>query len=231
MAGIQSTDITEIEIETVKYRPASSYIEKDNERIFFGTPKRVYGTCKVKGELCKFVLGVIFTHSKMKTAGDILVAIKNRESGETIGRYGTDCPTYWPHIERFVPREEWPREVFAGKQYKGHDTPDERLRSIIDSIISKAWWPSITKATETRWATDSIAEGVAPFGYDVVRVRSGECTLDDDASGVWVRADFENNFGRTYQAVGLGTKDRGIIYWFNSDTPESKAFELTRALG
>lgn len=53
-----------------------------------------------------------------------------------IGRdsYSTNNTTDWPMIEKFIPRSEWPEEIFAGQHGPKVRTPDAAVQKVIDEL-------------------------------------------------------------------------------------------------
>ena len=52
----------------------------------------------------------------------------------------TDRSQDWPEVERFIPREEWPEEIYAGVRGPAERTPDDAVAK----AIAEAWadWES-----------------------------------------------------------------------------------------
>lgn len=48
----------------------------------------------------------------------------------------SDAAEQWDAIERVIPRESWPREMFAGKRVPEHDAPAD-LRALLDAAIAE----------------------------------------------------------------------------------------------
>ena len=46
----------------------------------------------------------------------------------------------WPEVERFIPREEWPEEIYAGVRGPAERTPDEAVAKAIAE--ARADWES-----------------------------------------------------------------------------------------
>ena len=53
-----------------------------------------------------------------------------------IGResYSTNNSADWPMIEKFIPRSEWPEEMFAGQHGPKDRTPDAAVQKVIDEL-------------------------------------------------------------------------------------------------
>lgn len=51
--------------------------------------------------------------------------------------YSTNNTNDWPMIERFIPRSEWPEEIFAGQHGPKVRTPDAAVQKVIDEL--KKW--------------------------------------------------------------------------------------------
>lgn len=53
-----------------------------------------------------------------------------------IGRdaYSTNNTADWPMVEKFIPRSEWPEEMFAGQRGPETRTPDAAVQKVIDEL-------------------------------------------------------------------------------------------------
>ena len=53
-----------------------------------------------------------------------------------IGResYSTNNTRDWPMVETFIPRSEWPAEMFAGQHGPKVRTPDAAVQKVIDEL-------------------------------------------------------------------------------------------------
>ena len=51
--------------------------------------------------------------------------------------YSTNNTNDWPMIERFIPRSEWPEEIFVGQHGPKVRTPDAAVQKVIDEL--KKW--------------------------------------------------------------------------------------------
>lgn len=51
--------------------------------------------------------------------------------------YSTNNTNDWPMIERFIPRSEWPEEIFADQHGPKVRTPDAAVQKVIDEL--KKW--------------------------------------------------------------------------------------------
>ena len=53
-----------------------------------------------------------------------------------IGRdsYSTNNTADWPMVEKFIPRSEWPVEMFAGQHGPKVRTPDAEVQKVIDEL-------------------------------------------------------------------------------------------------
>lgn len=52
------------------------------------------------------------------------------EPGRFITTEDTEC---WPAVERYLPREEWPEEIYAGQHGPSERTPDPAVTKAIDA--------------------------------------------------------------------------------------------------
>ena len=46
----------------------------------------------------------------------------------------------WPEVDRFIPRSEWPEEIFGGRRGAGERTPDDAVAKAIAE--ARADWES-----------------------------------------------------------------------------------------
>lgn len=53
-----------------------------------------------------------------------------------VGResYSTNNTADWPMVEKFIPRSEWPEEMFAGQHGPKVRTPDTAVQKVIDEL-------------------------------------------------------------------------------------------------
>lgn len=53
-----------------------------------------------------------------------------------IGRdsYSTNSTADWPMVEKFIPRSEWPEDMFAGQHGPKVRTPDAAVQKVIDEL-------------------------------------------------------------------------------------------------
>ena len=53
-----------------------------------------------------------------------------------IGResYSTNNTADWPMVEKFIPRSQWPEEMFAGQHGPKVRTPDAAVQKVIDEL-------------------------------------------------------------------------------------------------
>lgn len=111
--------------------------------------KSIRGTCMFNNKHATYRLDIVASHNYCTGR---FVDMKVLISPYTVGDH--DVVSFmcghvgdWRVIEKFVPREEWPREIFAGEDCPEHDTPDTQLREIIDefkvyaSRESGNYWP------------------------------------------------------------------------------------------
>lgn len=72
------------------------------------------------------------------------------------GRMGrcasTDYTEDWPEVERFIPRSEWPKEIYGGRRGSGERTPDEAVAKAVAEAV-KEWEEAEAdvEAYEARW--------------------------------------------------------------------------------
>jgi hypothetical protein len=51
--------------------------------------------------------------------------------GRLDGVASTDRPEDWDEVERFIPRAEWPEEIYAGRRGPAERTPDAAVAAVI----------------------------------------------------------------------------------------------------
>lgn len=51
-------------------------------------------------------------------------------------RASTDKTSEWPEVERFIPRREWPKEIYAGKHGPVVRTPDEVVAEAVAEAVA-----------------------------------------------------------------------------------------------
>lgn len=77
----------------------------------------------------------------------IRVTLAVRGSG-VAGRYAsTDSSQDWPDVERFIPREEWPKEIYAGVRGPAERTPDEAVAKAVADAVA-VWEEAFREAEE-----------------------------------------------------------------------------------
>ena len=53
----------------------------------------------------------------------------------------------WPEVERFIPREEWPEEIYAGVRGPAERTPDEAVAKAVADAVA-VWEEALRDAEE-----------------------------------------------------------------------------------
>ena len=77
----------------------------------------------------------------------VRVTLAVRGSGVT-GRYAsTDSSQDWPEVERFIPREEWPEEIYVGVRGPAKRTPDEAVTKAVAKAVA-VWEEALREAEE-----------------------------------------------------------------------------------
>lgn len=67
----------------------------------------------------------------------VRVTLAVRGDGVRGGYASTDKTADWPEVERFIPRAEWPEEIYAGVRGPAERTPDEAVtRAIAEAVAS-----------------------------------------------------------------------------------------------
>jgi hypothetical protein len=77
----------------------------------------------------------------------IRVTLAVRGSG-VAGRYAsTDSSQDWHEVERFIPREEWPEQIYAGVRGPAERTPDEAVAKAVADAVA-VWEEAFREAEE-----------------------------------------------------------------------------------
>lgn len=67
----------------------------------------------------------------------VRVTLAVRGDGVRGGYASTEKPQDWPEVERFIPRTEWPEQIYAGVRGPAERTPDEAVtRAIAEAVAS-----------------------------------------------------------------------------------------------
>lgn len=53
----------------------------------------------------------------------------------------------WPEVERFIPREEWPEQIYAGLRGPAERTPDEAVTKAVADAVTD-WEEALREADE-----------------------------------------------------------------------------------
>lgn len=53
----------------------------------------------------------------------------------------------WPEVERFIPRSEWPEEIYAGVRGPAERTPDEAVAKAVAGAVAD-WEEALREADE-----------------------------------------------------------------------------------
>lgn len=75
------------------------------------------------------------------------VSIDVRGNDVVGGHASTDNSQEWPEVERFIPREEWPEEIYAGVRGPAERTPDEAVLKAVAEAAA-AWEEAFREADE-----------------------------------------------------------------------------------
>ena len=68
----------------------------------------------------------------------VRVTLAVRGDGVKGGYASTDKAADWPEVERFIPRTEWPEEIYAGVRGPDVRTPDEAVANAVSDAV-RAW--------------------------------------------------------------------------------------------
>lgn len=77
----------------------------------------------------------------------VRVTLAVRGSGVAGGYASTDGSQDWPEVERFIPREEWPEEIYAGVRGPAKRTPDEAVAKAVAEAVAD-WEEALREADE-----------------------------------------------------------------------------------
>lgn len=98
-----------------------------------------WGDAVLAADVAEGVTAELFIHYQDGVRVTLMV------SGEGVrgvigGHASTDRTQDWPEVERFIPRSEWPEEIFGGRRGSGERTPDDAVAK----AIAEAWadWES-----------------------------------------------------------------------------------------
>lgn len=84
----------------------------------------------------------------------VRVTLAVRGAGVT-GRYAsTDNSQDWPEVERFIPREEWPEQIYAGLRGPAERTPDEAVAKAVAKAVA-VWEEALREAEELEAEMDA----------------------------------------------------------------------------
>ena len=68
----------------------------------------------------------------------VRVTLAVRGDGVKGGYASTEKPQDWPEVERFIPRVEWPEEIYAGVRGPDVRTPDGAVADAVSDAV-RAW--------------------------------------------------------------------------------------------
>lgn len=77
----------------------------------------------------------------------IRVTLAVRGSGVADRYASTDNSQDWPEVERFIPRSEWPEEIYAGVRGPAKRTPDEAVAKAVAKAVA-VWEEALREAEE-----------------------------------------------------------------------------------
>ena len=63
--------------------------------------------------------------------GEINPSFSINENGEW---FSTDSTEYWPRVEKYIPRSEWPEPMFVGQHGPKVRTPDTAIREAVEAF-------------------------------------------------------------------------------------------------
>lgn len=81
----------------------------------------------------------------------VRVTLVVRGDGVRGGYASTDKPGDWPEVERFIPREEWPEQIYAGVRGPIERTPDGAVADAVSDAVRA-------------WEDEMVAEAATEFG-------------------------------------------------------------------
>ena len=81
----------------------------------------------------------------------VRVSLDVQGDGVVGGRASTDKTSEWPEVERFIPRTEWPEQIYAGVRGPAERTPDAAVADAVSDAVR-------------RWEDEMVAEAAAEFG-------------------------------------------------------------------
>jgi hypothetical protein len=108
------------------------------------------------------------------------VAIVVQGAGVEGGSASTDNPAEWPEVEKYIPRHEWPEEIYAGQHGPAERTPDPAVAQAVAGALAD--WE---EADEDAWEDPRDAhdypdwEMRPPVGRSLAIGQCGTATLPD----------------------------------------------------
>lgn len=105
-----------------------------------------WGEAVLAADVAEGVTAELFVHYQDGVRVTLMV------SGEGVrgvmGRHAsTDNSQDWPEVERFIPRAEWPEEIYAGVRGPAERTPDEAVLKAVAEAAAD-WEEAFREAEE-----------------------------------------------------------------------------------
>ena len=133
---------------------------------------------------------------------EVRVTIVVRGEGVEGGSASTDSPADWPEVERFIPRHEWPEEIYAGQHGPAERTPDPAVAQAVAGALAD--WEE-AEAEADAWEDPRDAheypdwEMRGPVGRGLAIGRCGAARLPD--GGKLVLTLRGNGVGKYYGVI------------------------------
>lgn len=121
----------------------SDYMWEEPSSAFYG-----FGACPT---LVATVTDDVDAELYVEYQDGVRVTLAVRGDGVRGGYASTDKTADWPEVERFIPRAEWPEEIYAGVRGPAERTPDAAVADAVSDAVR-------------RWEDEMVAEAAAEFG-------------------------------------------------------------------
>lgn len=121
----------------------SDYMWEEPSSAFYG-----FGACPT---LVATVADDVDAELYVEYQDGVRVTLAVRGDGVKGGYASTDKPGDWPEVERFIPREEWPEQIYAGVRGPIERTPDGAVADAVAAAVRA-------------WEDERMAEAAMEFG-------------------------------------------------------------------
>lgn len=108
----------------------SDYMWEEPSSAFYG-----FGACPA---LVATVADDVDAELYVECQDGVRVTFAVRGDGVKGGYASTEKPQDWPEVERFIPRVEWPEQIYAGVRGPIERTPDGAVADAVSDAV-RAW--------------------------------------------------------------------------------------------